>query len=83
MNGMQKINNNFYVDTTKKLGTGNFGVVYKGYMLDENRIIAVKFISKQHLLKNEDYERELTVMEELSKINHPNIMGYYGYEMTK
>lgn len=22
-------------------------------------------------------------MEDLSKINHPNIMGYYGYEMTK
>ncbi len=41
---MHKINKNFYVDKTKSLGKGNYGVVYKGYRLDENRIIAVKFI---------------------------------------
>ncbi len=40
-------------------------------------------MTKEQLSKNPDYEREITVMEDLSKINHPNIMGYYGYEMTK
>lgn len=32
------------------------------------------------LEKNPDYEREIVVMEDLAKIRHPNIMGYYGYE---
>lgn len=49
---MAKINDNFYVDRTKKLGEGNFGIVYKGYRLDENTIIAIKFMSKERLLKN-------------------------------
>lgn len=30
--------------------------------------------------KNPDYEREIVVMEDLAKIRHPNIMGYYGYD---
>lgn len=46
MNGMSKINNDFYVDKTKKLGEGNFGIVFKGYMLSENKIIAVKYMTK-------------------------------------
>lgn len=28
---MEKINDDFYVDKSKMLGKGNFGVVYKGY----------------------------------------------------
>jgi serine/threonine protein kinase len=55
-------------------------VVYKGYHLSENRIIAVKFVEKKKLDQNPDYEREILVMEDLAKIRHPNIMGYYGYE---
>ena len=31
MQGMEKINDEFYVDRTKELGKGNFGVVYKGF----------------------------------------------------
>lgn len=52
---MQKINQEFYVDKSKVLGKGNFGVVFKGYHLSENRIIAVKFIDKKMLDKNPDY----------------------------
>jgi serine/threonine protein kinase len=43
------------VDKSKVLGKGNFGVVFKGYHLSENRIIAVKFIDKKMLDKNPDY----------------------------
>lgn len=32
------------------------------------------------LAKFPDYEREIMVMHDLAKINHQNIMGYYGYE---
>ena len=79
MEGMQKINDDFYVDKSKALGKGQFGTVYKGYHLSENRIIAVKFVDSKKLDQNPDYEREIVVMEDLAKIRHPNIMGYYGY----
>ena len=43
------MNEDFYVDRSKQLGKGNYGVVYKGYHLTENRIIAVKFIERKML----------------------------------
>ena len=49
MKGMKKINDHFYVDKDKALGQGNFGTVYKGYRVDENRIIAVKFMNQAQL----------------------------------
>jgi hypothetical protein len=57
MEGMQKINDDFYVDKSKSLGKGQFGIVYKGYHLSENRIIAVKFVDKKKLAENPDHER--------------------------
>jgi hypothetical protein len=38
-------------------------------------------MDKTKIDKNPEYKRELTVMEELAKLKHPNIMGYYGYEI--
>ena len=70
----------FYIDKTKTLGKGNYGVVFKGYHLSENRIIAVKFMEKKMLEKIPEHEREINVMTELAKVNHPNIMGYYDYK---
>lgn len=32
------------------------------------------------LEKIPEHEREITVMAELAKVTHPNIMGYYGYK---
>lgn len=78
--GMKKITSQFYVDKTKELGRGNFGIVFKGYHLSTNQIIAVKFVQKKMLAKFPDYEREIMVMHDLAKISHQNIMGYYGYE---
>lgn len=77
------MNDDFYVDRSKQLGKGNYGVVFKGYHLTENRIIAVKFIERKMLDKIPEHEREINVMAELAKINHPNIMGYYGYEKNE
>jgi protein-serine/threonine kinase len=78
-NSMIKISNDFYVDRTKELGKGNYGIVYKGYQLSTNQIIAIKFINRKTLARCPNYEREIMVMQDLAKINHPNIMGYYGY----
>ena len=33
MQGMEKVNEDFYIDRTKQLGKGNYGVVFKGYHL--------------------------------------------------
>jgi hypothetical protein len=33
MQGMEKVNDDFYIDRSKQLGKGNYGVVYKGYHL--------------------------------------------------
>ncbi len=77
------MNDDFYIDRSKQLGKGNYGVVFKGYHLSENRIIAVKFMEKKMLDKIPEHEREIQVMAELAKINHPNIMGYYGYEKNE
>lgn len=83
MQGMEKVNDDFYIDRSKQLGKGNYGVVFKGYHLSENRIIAVKFMEKKMLDKIPEHEREINVMSELAKLNHPNIMGYYGYEKNE
>lgn len=80
MQGMQKVSDDFYIDRTKSLGKGNYGVVYKGYHLSENRIIAVKFMEKKMLEKIPEHERQINVMAQLAKVSHPNIMGYYGYK---
>lgn len=42
---MEKITDDYYYDKSKILGKGNFGVVYKGYSVSENKIIAVKFMN--------------------------------------
>lgn len=47
----------FYVDKSIVLGKGNFGVVFKGYWVSEDKIIAVKFMDRQMLKKFPDYER--------------------------
>lgn len=75
---MKKVTEDFYVDKTNELGRGNYGIVYKGYHLSANRIVAVKFIDRRMLKMIPNYEREINVMKDLAKINHPNIMGYYG-----
>ena len=80
MQGMEKVTDDFYIDRSKPLGKGNYGVVFKGYHLSENRIIAIKFMEKKMLDKIPEHEREINVMAELAKVVHPNIMGYYGYK---
>jgi hypothetical protein len=62
MQSMEKVNDDFYVDRSKQLGKGNYGVVFKGYHLSENRIIAVKFIERKMLEKIPEHEREINVM---------------------
>lgn len=77
---MKRLNDDFFIDESQQIGKGNFGVVYKGYQVSENRLIAIKFLNraKMNNLGKINIEREIEVMELLGKFNHPNIMGYYG-----
>ncbi len=62
MKGMQPINDDFYIDRSKELGKGNYGIVYKGYHLSSNRIIAIKHIDRQMVDRLPSHEREINVM---------------------
>ena len=52
--------------------------MFKGYNLKTNSIIAVKRMKKSPEKEN-FHRRELKTMEELEKIKHDNIVGYYGF----
>jgi serine/threonine protein kinase len=52
----------------KKLGTGNFGVVYKAIERSQNTVVALKVIKMDHLIKNEhtlQTKRELEIQHRL------------------
>lgn len=55
MKGMERVNDDFYIDRSKELGHGNYGIVFKGYHISENRIIAVKFIERKLLDRMPDH----------------------------
>ena len=42
--GMDKINSEVYVDSSKIIGQGNYSIYYKGYHVPTNQTIAVKFV---------------------------------------
>ena len=51
-----------------KLGTGNFGVVYKAIERSQEKLVALKVIKMDHLIKNEhtlQTKRELEIQHRL------------------
>lgn len=67
-----------------KIGQGQFGKVFKGVMIDDQKkIFAVKCIQKSKLEGNKILNRLFqTEMSVMSKINHPNIMHLYEFMET-
>ena len=67
-----------------KIGQGQFGKVYKGVMIDDQKkVFAVKCIQKSKLEGNKILNRLFqTEMSVMSKINHPNIMHLYEFMET-
>ena len=51
MQSMMKVNYDFYINLSKQLCKGNYGVLYNGFHLFQNKIIAVKFMEKKMLDK--------------------------------
>uniref|UniRef100_A0A2H1V4N2 SFRICE_010906 n=1 Tax=Spodoptera frugiperda TaxID=7108 RepID=A0A2H1V4N2_SPOFR len=75
----------YLVTLTKKIGSGNYGHVFKGWMERDNqesqrREVAVKKLTRQASERNgtlyEDFKNELEIMKSLQHINIVEILGY-------
>ena len=68
-----------------QIGKGQFGVVYKGVQIDDQKkVYAIKCIQKAKLEKNSILSRLFqTEMAVMSKINHPNVMHLYEFMETQ
>ncbi|KAI6694987.1 hypothetical protein NL676_022697, partial [Syzygium grande] len=66
--------NNFSDD--RKLGEGGFGAVYRGYLLDLDRVIAVKRISRGSKQGKREFVTEVKV---ISSLRHRNLVQLIGY----
>ena len=78
-------NHNLEIVYNSPLGSGNFGVVYKGILSKSNgdwKVVAVKVIKETYdnLGSNEEMHRELGIMKELQ---HENIVRIEGCSMNQ
>eukprot|EP00271_Cylindrocystis_brebissonii_P001007 TRINITY_DN11255_c0_g1_i1.p1 TRINITY_DN11255_c0_g1~~TRINITY_DN11255_c0_g1_i1.p1 ORF type:complete len:460 (+),score=82.88 TRINITY_DN11255_c0_g1_i1:1246-2625(+) len=75
---LQKATQNFSFEND--LGSGGFGVVYKGWMKDhssgEVRVVAVKRLNPGGLQGKEEWKSEIVT---LGTMQHPNLVPLFGY----
>ncbi|KAG1330667.1 LEAF RUST 10 DISEASE-RESISTANCE LOCUS RECEPTOR-LIKE PROTEIN KINASE-like 1.2 [Cocos nucifera] len=60
--------------TSRELGGGGFGIVYKGKLRD-GRVVAVKRLYKNNWKRVEQFMNEVEI---LSQLRHPNLVSLYG-----
>jgi serine/threonine protein kinase len=70
---LNKATNNY--DTSRELGTGGHGTVYKGILEDNNKIVAVKRSRVMNVSHTEEFIQEIII---LSQINHKNVVRLIG-----
>ncbi|XP_049876791.1 tyrosine-protein kinase hopscotch [Pectinophora gossypiella] len=75
----------YLVTCSKRIGSGNYGHVYKGWMERDNqesqrREVAVKKLTRQAAERNgsllADFKNELAIMKSLQHVNIVEILGY-------
>eukprot|EP00924_Labyrinthula_sp_SR-Ha-C_P008804 maker-scaffold_2-augustus-gene-3.0-mRNA-1 protein AED:0.11 eAED:0.11 QI:0/0/0/1/1/1/2/0/926 len=62
----------------KKLGKGHFSVVKQAYDKYMQSKVAIKIITRSKL-SAKDYEGLLQEIDVLEKLNHPNVIQFFGY----
>lgn len=67
--------NNFAED--RKIGRGGFGPVYRGYLTDQDRHVAIKVLSQELSVQGlKEFQAEVTIM---SQLRHRNIVRLVGW----
>jgi serine/threonine protein kinase/formylglycine-generating enzyme required for sulfatase activity len=68
---------------TGKVGSGGFGVVYKGYDDDLRRDVAIKVPHRERIATPEDAETYLAEARILASLDHPHIVPVYALGRTE
>jgi serine/threonine protein kinase len=68
---------------TAKLGSGSFGVVFKGYDDKLQREVAIKIPHRKHLSFPEDAEAYLAEARTVASLDHPRIVPVYDVGGTE
>ncbi|KAI8536684.1 hypothetical protein RHMOL_Rhmol10G0275700 [Rhododendron molle] len=63
-------------DEKRKLGQGGFGVVYKGYLANEDLVVAVKVFTRESLKGEDDFLAELTI---INRLRHKHLVRLLGW----
>ncbi|KAI4386892.1 hypothetical protein MLD38_004771 [Melastoma candidum] len=71
---IKKATNDF--NESNKLGQGGYGVVYKGVLMKENSVIAVKKFSRDSMKGKDDFLAELTI---INKLRHKHLVKLLGW----
>lgn len=77
LNDLEKATNNF--DTSRILGEGGFGLVYKG-VLNDGRDVAVKILKREDRRGGREF---LAEVEMLSRLHHRNLVKLIGICIEK
>lgn len=70
----------------RAIAEGGFGKVYAGLNLDTGELLAIKQVLVPEVMAKKDVERIKEIEDEiavLSKLQHPNIVRYFGTERSK
>ncbi|CAH1436328.1 unnamed protein product [Lactuca virosa] len=59
-----------------QVGDGGFGMVYKGKLSENNRLVAIKRLNPSSRQGNVEFKNEVKMV---SNFNHPNIIPFIGY----
>ncbi|CAA2982709.1 probable L-type lectin-domain containing receptor kinase [Olea europaea subsp. europaea] len=71
---LKRATNSF--DEKNKLGQGGYGVVYKGFLANENLEIAVKWFSRESIKGQDDFLAELTI---INRLRHKHLVKLLGW----
>ncbi len=63
-----------------KLGEGGMGVAYKAHDTNLDRIVALKFLTVQTTVNDENQQRFLQEARAVAQLNHPNVCNVYSIE---
>lgn len=71
---LKKATNNF--DEKQKLGQGAYGVVYRGFLANDNLEIAVKWFLRDNIKGQDDFLAELTI---INRLRHKHLVKLLGW----